>query len=86
MFDVSKSDLTGVDRATLQQWLGDAQQALHDLTVGGKPESVSYAQGEGSRAVTYTRADVGKISAYIALLKAALGISRGRRPVRFFYS
>ena len=57
MFVPRTNNLTGVAPATLQQWLADAQQALHDLSTGAKGESFSYTQGDGSKSVTYTRAD-----------------------------
>jgi gpW len=83
MFDPTTSDLAGISTATLQQWLSDAQQAMHDLMTGAKGENYSYTQGDGSRSVTYTRASIPQLRAYISELKAQLGISRGRRPIRF---
>lgn len=82
MFDVSRSDLAGVPQATLRQWLLDAQTALHQLAIGGKVEAAAYTQGDGSKSVTYTRAQLPQLRAHIALLQSALGIRGVRRPLR----
>ncbi len=77
MFDPATSDLTGVPTATLQQWLADAQQAFHDITVGGKPMVVTVRSAVGAeRSVTYTRSSLANLTAYIQALKAQLGITR----------
>lgn len=82
MFDPSTSDLAGIPRATLLQWLTEAQQAMHDLVTGAKGESYSYSQGDGAKSVTYTRANIGQLRGYIAELKAQLGVRRARRAIR----
>lgn len=81
MFVPRTNNLTGVAPATLQQWLADAQQALHDLSTGAKGESYSYTQGDGSKSVTYTRASIGALQAYILEIQYALGLRR-RRAIR----
>lgn len=83
MYRIRPNNLTGVPVATLQQWLADAQQALHDLSTGAKGESYSYTQGDGTKSVTYTRAEIGNLQAYILELQYALGIRRRRamRPI-----
>ena len=83
--DKQKTDLVGIPIPTLQQWLLDAQTAVHDLTVGGKPVVVTYAQGDGTRSVTYTPANIAGLHAYIQELKAQLGITRGRRAIRPYF-
>lgn len=75
--------LDGMTPAELRAALATAQKALIDLTVGAKPVSVAYTQGNGSRAVTYAKADIPQINALIASIQAQLGISSGRRPMRF---
>jgi hypothetical protein len=78
-------ELQGVPLATLQTWLGQAQQALQDLVTGAKTASVSYAQGEGSRMVTYTRANMAELRAWIGQLQLAANPSYcgfRRRPMR----
>lgn len=83
MFRIRPNNLTGVPVVTLNQWLLDAQQALHDLCTGAKGESYSYTQSDGSKSITYTRADIGQLQAYINLLQYSLGIRRryARRPI-----
>ena len=75
--------LTGVAPSTLQTWLSTAQQALADLLTGNKPVTVSYAQGEGNRSVTYRRADETTLRAWILELQQALNVpGTRRRPIR----
>ncbi|VVP61665.1 hypothetical protein PS870_06405 [Pseudomonas fluorescens] len=83
MFTPRLNNLSGVPKATLQQWLTESQQALHDLSTGNKGESFSYTQGDGAKSVTYTRADIGALQAHINALLYALGMRRRRaiRPV-----
>jgi hypothetical protein len=78
-------EFIGVAPATLQQWLTDCQNALQALSVGGKAQVVSYAQGDGSKAVTYTPADRGLLERRIRDLASALGLAPRRRAagVRF---
>ena len=78
------NNLTGVPRATLQQWLMDAQQAYHDLSTGAKGESYSYTQGDGAKSVSYTRASLADLQAYILELQYAMGIRR-RRAIRAIF-
>ena len=82
VFDPASSDLAGVDSATVQAWLSNAQTALMELSIGNKVASASYSQGDGSQSVTYTQADISRLRAFIALCQAQLGIAR-RRPIRF---
>lgn len=68
----------------LQTALANAQQAYLDLSSGAKGESYSYSQGDGSKSVTYSRANIGALVVLIKELQVQLGIvSRGRRPIRF---
>lgn len=61
--------MTVTDPATLQTRLTEAETALHKLMVGGRPVSVS-TDGE---TVTYNRANIGELRAYIQTLKVSLG-------------
>lgn len=70
----------GMAVPALQAALTSAQAALINLETGGLVATVSYAQGEGNRSVTYTRADSGRLRQLIADLQAALGI-RSRRAI-----
>ena len=73
-----------MSRDALQQALNAAQQAYIDLSTGAKGESYSYSQGDGARAVTYSKANIGELSALIRQLQQQLGlICRARRPLRF---
>ena len=83
MYNKQTSDLTGIDTPTLQQWLRDAQQAMHDLMTGVKPKVVLYTQGDGQKSTTFTEANIGMLRGYIQELKVQLGITTyGRRPIR----
>ena len=84
MFDPTNSLLAGRSTTQLQVDLAAAQQAYIDLSTGAKGESFSYTQGDGSKSVTYTRANLADLSSLIRLLQAQLGIvCRGRRPIGF---
>ena len=76
--------LAGMQTSALQAQLTKAQQAYIDLSTGNKGESFSYTQGDGAKAVTYTKANIADLTALIQMLQAQLGIvSRPRRPLRF---
>lgn len=78
--------LSGLTDDQLQLALTNAQQAYIALISGSKGESFSYSQGEGSRSVTYTRANLGQLTALIRQLQQQLGlIHRARRPVGFYF-
>lgn len=75
-----------MDTAGLRASLAAAQQAYIDLSTGAKGESYSYTQGDGSKSVTYTRANLPALANIIQLLQSQLGIvPRARRPIRFWY-
>ena len=85
-FDPSTSLLAGRDTATLQADLAAAQAAYVEIMSGQRGESYSYTQGDGSKAVTYTKANIGQLAALIQTLQAQLGIvTRPRRPVQFLF-
>ena len=76
--------LYGFSQAALQTALANAQQAYLDLTTGVKGESFSYTQGDGSKSVTYSKANLPELAALIRQLQQQLGvIGRARRPMRF---
>ena len=84
MFNPSTSLLAGISTTALQTALANAQQAYIDLSTGAKGESFSYTQGDGSKAVTYTKANLPALAALIRQLQQQLGIiHHARRPVRF---
>lgn len=85
-FNPNNSIFAGMTTAQLQLALQSAQQAYIDLSTGAKGESYSYSQGDGSRSVTYTRANISQLVALISELQAQLGlVRRARRPMTFFY-
>ena len=73
-----------ISRATLTQWLADARIAYHQLITGGKAVTLSYEQGLGKKAVTYTAANISDLNAYIASLERDLGM-RSRRAIGVKY-
>ena len=58
--------------ATTQDLIDEAESALHQLQIGAAKVSVGF----GDRRVEYTPATVGKLQAYINILKARLAGSR----------
>lgn len=84
--DINSSLLAGLSTAQLTQALADAQQAYLDLSTGQKGESFTYTQGDGSKSVTFTRANLAQLTSLIRQLQFQLGIiSRARRPISFLY-
>jgi len=74
--------LAGMQTSALQAALKAAQQAYIDLSTGAKGESYAYTQGDGSKSVTYTKADLPALSALIQSLQSQLGIvARPRRAI-----
>ena len=84
MFDSTTSLLAGRSTAQMQLDLAAAQQAYIDLSTGAKGDSFSYTQGDGSKSVTFTRANISELAALIRMLQQQLGVIRqARRPARF---
>ena len=79
MFDPNTSIFAGMTTAALQAALAQAQSALIDLQTGSKPVTVSYAQADGSKMVTYTKAQLGELTALIRQLQQQLGVIRHPR-------
>jgi hypothetical protein len=83
-YNPSTSIFAGMSTAQLQAALASAQQAYLDLSTGAKVQAATYTQADGSKSVTYTRADLGALTALIKQLQAQLGIiTRPRRPIGF---
>jgi hypothetical protein len=81
-YNPATSLLAGMPTDQLRVALASAQQAYIDLSSGAKGESYSYTQGDGSKSVTYTRANLAQLVALIQSLQAQLGIvARPRRPI-----
>ncbi|MGO1274113.1 gpW family head-tail joining protein [Pseudomonas helleri] len=80
----TSSLLAGMPRESLQISLTNAQQAYIQLSTGGKVENATYTQGDGSKSITYTRANIAQLANVIMMLQKQLGIDvRPRQPLRF---
>lgn len=81
------SVLDGMDLATLQGQLTAMQTALLALQTGSLTVSVSYSQGDGSRSVTYSQANIGSLTQAILSVQQQIDILNGvagprrRRPI-----
>lgn len=78
MVQAIAGSFVGVPQATLQQWLSQAQTARHKLVTGQLAKVVTYGQGDGTKGVTYTSANLADLDAYIASLLRATGQGRRR--------
>jgi hypothetical protein len=76
--------LDGLDPATLQQQLAAMQLAYLQLISGGKTQSASYTQADGSRSISYTQGNIGDLVQGIMLVQKQLAALNGcycsRRP------
>jgi hypothetical protein len=86
----STSIWDSIDVATLQARVNAMLLALADLDSGAKVVSVSYAQGEGSRSVSYAAADSNRLRGMIREMQASIaartGVSCGSRaPMRPYF-
>lgn len=78
--------LAGRSTAQLQSDLAAAQDAYLELSSGSKVVNATYAQGNGSRSVTYTPADLGAVQSLIRSLQQQLGIvGRARKAIRVVF-
>jgi hypothetical protein len=83
-YDITQTVLAGVDNATLQGWLTDAQAALGKLMSGQQVVTVIVTGGGQHREVTYRndRNQVALLNQWIRMLQAQLGIiCAPRRPI-----
>jgi virulence-associated protein VapD len=84
------SILDGIDVTVLQQRLQSMQLAYLDITSGAKVEVVSYSQADGSRTVTYSKANIAELTAAIIAVQSQIdrlsGQCVGRRaPMRPYF-
>lgn len=85
-FPVTCGIFAGMTQVQLQALLIAAQNAYNQLMTGTKGVTFSYAQGDGTKSVTYTQASVANLTQYIMQINQALGNCCGRRrPMRFFF-
>lgn len=83
-FDRNKTIYAGMQTSALQQMLTQAQQAYAQLSSGTQAVTLSYAQGDGAKTVTYSQTNIAQLTAHIRGLQAQLGvISKPRRAMRF---
>lgn len=76
----------GRSRADMQAQLTALLSAYDQLMAGQQVATASYAQGDGSKSVTYRATDLGLLDGAISLLQQKLGIiRRARRQIRFVY-
>ena len=76
----------GMTNLQLQQALVNAQQAYLDISSGAKVVTVQYAQGDGSKSVTYQQSGLANLTQLIRQLQQALGlICQARRPGRMIF-
>ena len=69
------------DTAVLTARLSEAEDALHQITIGGGTAMVKY----DGREVMYTKADLNELKLYIRSLKVQLGLETPRRAKRVIY-
>jgi hypothetical protein len=78
------SILDGLNIVTLQNNLAALQQAYLTLSAGNKGESFAYAQGDGTKSVTYTKANLGDLTQTIISVQTQIdrlqGVRKNRRP------
>lgn len=74
-------EFLGISDETLRAWRVALQQALQDLAAGAKPSAVNYAQGDGSKGVTYIPPTQALIEQRIRAITAALGEAPPRRAI-----
>jgi hypothetical protein len=79
---VIPAEFVGVDPVTLQAWLASAQAALQQLMLGQNPNSMAYAQGNGSKSVGYQQSDIGVLMQRIRDLAYVLGLAPRRHSMR----
>ena len=84
-FNPQYSLLAGMSTTQLQTQLTAMQTAYLNLVSGALGESYSYTQGDGSKSVTYTRANLPALAQAIRLVQAQLGlICAPRRALKVY--
>lgn len=80
----------GINVDTLKTNLAAMQQAYLELSSGAKGEVYTYAQGDGNKSVTYTRANLADLAHAIIAVQTQIDLLSGqytnrRRPLRPFF-
>lgn len=73
-FDPATSILAGMDEGVLRTRLAQLQDIYLKLLSGGQGKSFTYTQGDGTKSVTYTEANIGDLMMAIRQIQAQLGI------------
>jgi hypothetical protein len=81
LFNQDATVLAGIPQATLQLWQQQLQQALINVAIGGKPISLSYAQADGRKEVTYNVTGMMQIRGLLDLVNRCLGYPPSRVPM-----
>lgn len=71
---VNCGPLAGMTPEQLKAALAAAQEAYTELQTGNKGVSFSYAQGDGTRSVTFQGTSLANLQVFIRQLQQALGI------------
>lgn len=69
------------DQATLQARLDEAEEALHQLTIGRRSKAFTHSAGDVSRQLQWTDATVPQLREYIADLRRQLSMPSRRRAI-----
>ena len=77
---MSNSIFSGVPTATLQGWLTDSQNALHQLALGKQVVRVATSDG---KSVAFTAGDVDKLRQHIRALQSAIAINNGASALSY---
>lgn len=73
------SILDGISVDALRQQLAVMQKAYLDVSAGGKIEVASYTQGDGSKSITYTRANIEQLTQAILAVQTQIDQLSGLR-------
>lgn len=89
-FSRRTSILDGISLDTLQARLTTLQLAYLDLMSGTKIEAAGYAQGDGTKNVTYTKANIGDLTQAILAVQTQIDLLSGvrinrRAPMRALF-
>ena len=84
-YDPATSTLAGIPQATLQAYLSALQNCRMQLMSNSQVASASYTQGDGSKTVTFRKADLSALMNEIKQVQMQLGVAgvsrRAYRPV-----
>ena len=76
------SILDGISLVTLQTQLATMQQALLALASGAEIATISYAQGDGNKSVSYRITDMGQLTQAILQVQTRIDTLTGQRHNR----